>query len=295
MFEKLFKSLVVAVGMVLIGFMAVAQQIGSPAPDFTLKDLNGNDVSLKDFRGQPVFVSFWFTGCPICAKELANVQEFHKGFGDLIKVLAINVRDNKQTIEEFLKKNKLEPTYTILLDPQGETFLKYRVLGMPGLFFIDTQGAIQAITFGSSLTKEELARVFAEKIFNARLLPLPKNATVTASVDKNKNGHAEAQLLDFDGNGKPDGGQIDSNDDGTFEASLGVLKGNVRGTIPEEAKLEIQQIKQFFFFTVAVRITIDLNSDGQPEITLEDTNLDGTADKILLDPDSDGKPDLKFP
>ena len=46
--------------------------------DFTLKDLQGRPVSLKDFRGKVVFLNFWATWCPPCGLEMPAMEDLHK-------------------------------------------------------------------------------------------------------------------------------------------------------------------------------------------------------------------------
>jgi peroxiredoxin len=68
-------------------------EIGKPAPDFTLKDQNGNDVSLRDFRGNKsvalVFYPFTFTG--VCEGELCRLRDDYSEFEDAgVQVLAVS-------------------------------------------------------------------------------------------------------------------------------------------------------------------------------------------------------------
>ena len=52
------------------------------APDFTLEDLSGNKVSLKQFRGQIVFLDFWATWCAPCLFSIPELVELQKSYGD---------------------------------------------------------------------------------------------------------------------------------------------------------------------------------------------------------------------
>ncbi len=47
---------------------------GTPAPDFTLTDINGHDVSLRDFRGRQVVLVFWASWCPDCRAEVPDLK-----------------------------------------------------------------------------------------------------------------------------------------------------------------------------------------------------------------------------
>src|SRR4030043_1595984 len=48
------------------------------APDFSLKDLNGNKVELKQFRGKIVFLNFWATWCSPCKEEMPSMEALHQ-------------------------------------------------------------------------------------------------------------------------------------------------------------------------------------------------------------------------
>ena len=58
--------------LLLIPVTAFSLSIGETAPDFTLKDLEGKDVSLKDFKGKVVFINFWATWCSPCKKSFQS-------------------------------------------------------------------------------------------------------------------------------------------------------------------------------------------------------------------------------
>jgi len=65
-----------------------------PAPDFSLEDLDGNMVSLSDFRGQNLVINSWATWCPFCVTELPDFAALQKEFGDQIVVIAINRQES---------------------------------------------------------------------------------------------------------------------------------------------------------------------------------------------------------
>ena len=91
------------------------------APDFTLKDMNGKTVSLSDFRGKVVLVTFWATWCTPCKAEMPHFQRMYKAHkGDGLVILGISIDDAKMAskIKPTVKMKKL--TYPILLDPETE-------------------------------------------------------------------------------------------------------------------------------------------------------------------------------
>lgn len=263
----------------------VRPQVGHEAPDFTFKDLDGNSVSLSDFRGQPVFFSPWFTGCPVCQREMVEWQAFFEAFGDLIPIFGINVADTPQVAADFMQKRGA--TFPALSDPTGNFLLKYRVTKMPTMFFVDSEGVIQEIS-KVSLTADGLASIFAEKIFGGTpILPL----TGFDTIDTVTLSAATGELIDTDGDGQPDGARVDLDGDGTFEATAALFKGHLRGTVPGENTLNITQ----FFQDGFQAIEVDLNGDGASEIVIKNRLSDGVLTQITVDLDGDGVAELSFP
>jgi peroxiredoxin len=139
----------------------VGYEEGDLAPDFTLKDLNDNNVNLKDFRGKIVIVNFWATWCGPCMNELPFFQaisdnESAGGF----KILAINQKETKNQVLSKFTDEGYTFTFTILLDSDGKITEKYgfvpQVTPIPKTFFIDAEGIIQEIQEGDFSSQDEI-------------------------------------------------------------------------------------------------------------------------------------------
>jgi len=116
--------------------------VGHPAPDFTLPDLDGTPRKLSDYRGKVVLLNFWSTWCTPCRTEMPSMQrafQRHKGNGFEILAVSLNV-EGKPPVVEFVKELKL--TFMILLDPKKEVARIYRVYALPTSYVIDKQGKI---------------------------------------------------------------------------------------------------------------------------------------------------------
>lgn len=113
-----------------------------PAPDFTLKSLNGEEVSLSQQRGKYVLVNFWATWCGPCKMEMPALETLHQRFKSKnFSLLAIsNDMFGAQIVEPFVKANNL--SFPILLDQQLQASNKYGVVSLPTTFMIDPQGNI---------------------------------------------------------------------------------------------------------------------------------------------------------
>ncbi|MBF7097657.1 TlpA family protein disulfide reductase [Alkalibacter mobilis] len=111
-----------------------------PAPEFDLSDLNGNTVSLSDFKGRYVFLNFWASWCGPCKEEMPDMEQIHQTYGDEIEILAVNLGEDENVAEGFRDDYGL--TFKILLDQKKEVAMTYQVTGIPTSYFIDKEGNI---------------------------------------------------------------------------------------------------------------------------------------------------------
>jgi len=119
------------------------------APDFSLQDINGNKVSLEDFRGKSILLNFWATWCQACKEELPSMQRLHETLsGEGIEVVAISIdRRNLDRIKEFAKEYKL--TFPILWDPDQKVRKHYYIMGLPTTYLIDPEGKLRGFASGA--------------------------------------------------------------------------------------------------------------------------------------------------
>lgn len=117
-------------------------EVGERAPDFTLKNLDGEKVSLSDYKGKIVFLNFWATWCPYCVKEMPDLDRIYRENEDNdFVVLAVSVGEPKSDVSDFIKDK--EYSFPILLDTKGEIAIKYFVRGIPTTYVIDKDGNIR--------------------------------------------------------------------------------------------------------------------------------------------------------
>jgi len=123
--------------------MPVAAYPDQAAPDFTLKLLNGEPLTLSSFRGKPTLVNFWASWCPPCRQELPALQAAYTRYGDQIGFIAVDVKEDPATVESFIKELNL--TFPIALDPDGQVSdFSYEARGIPTSIFVDAYGVVAA-------------------------------------------------------------------------------------------------------------------------------------------------------
>jgi peroxiredoxin len=111
-----------------------------PAPDFTLVDLDGNQISLGDFAGQPVVINFWATWCPPCQDEMPLLAGAYEREGGQVVFLAISIDEPERTVRRFVENNDIP--FVVLLDEGGKVASEYQVNSIPVTFFVNRDGQV---------------------------------------------------------------------------------------------------------------------------------------------------------
>lgn len=124
------------------------------AEDFKLKDLNGKEVSLSDFRGKNVYLNFWATWCPPCKAEMPDIEKLYQETKDSdLVILAVNLGEDDPTVKAFIEENKYN--FRVLLDSKQNVAAKYNINAIPASFFINKDGTIISKKAGA-MTLEEM-------------------------------------------------------------------------------------------------------------------------------------------
>jgi peroxiredoxin len=123
-----------------------APEIGAYAPDFTLADTAGQQVTLSELRGSVVLINFWATWCPPCRLEMPGIQDRYERHGGDLVVLAI---DNDEPLDQVAAfRDELGLTFEPLLDPAARVQMLYLVRAYPTSLFVNEHGIIQFVHIG---------------------------------------------------------------------------------------------------------------------------------------------------
>lgn len=136
-----------------------APAVGAIPPDFTATTWDGKTVSLSDYAGKPVWLTFGATWCPDCRTEAPDVESVYQAYQPQgLVVLAVFIDETADDIGSYVQRAGL--TFPIAVDQSDSVASAYRTLGIPTHFFIGTDGRIQEIRIGA-LPKSEMERAVA--------------------------------------------------------------------------------------------------------------------------------------
>lgn len=116
-------------------------EIGAPVPDFALKNLENRVVSLQQWRGKVVALTFWASWCPACRSEMPSLEALHNRLeGEGVVVLGVNGGEPVEKVRAFLSEMQL--TFPVVVDPKGEVHDLYGVRQYPVTFILDREGRL---------------------------------------------------------------------------------------------------------------------------------------------------------
>ncbi|MBU2597812.1 MAG: TlpA family protein disulfide reductase [Actinobacteria bacterium] len=121
-------------------------ETGIEAPNFTLKNLNGEDVELSQIKGNIVLIDFWAVWCKPCVGKLPYIQSIHEKYGEeSLVVLAINVSEKEEKIKSFIEENNY--TFPVLIGNKTVSN-DYGAHAIPFVVLIDKEGTIRYTELG---------------------------------------------------------------------------------------------------------------------------------------------------
>ena len=122
---------------------ALKLQPGQPAPEFTLPDLDGQPISLSQFKGQVVLLDFWASWCKPCIADLPYLREVKEKTASWpVVFLNISLDSDETDWQEAIDKHEIEGVH-VRADGWGADVAKtYQVEGIPSYYLVDSHGLI---------------------------------------------------------------------------------------------------------------------------------------------------------
>lgn len=112
-------------------------------PDFTLKDINGKDVSLKDFRGKLVILSFWASWCEPCIQEFPSMLKLVDAMKGEVQLVGVSADYEEKDISAFLQAFKIKSSdIHIMWDKDQVVAKKYGTFKLPESYIINKDGSL---------------------------------------------------------------------------------------------------------------------------------------------------------
>jgi len=140
-------------------FASAATVAPSPAPEWTLNDVDGNPVSFAQFKGKTVVIDFWATWCPPCRVEIPGYIEMQNEYAkDDLVIIGVSLdRKGPEVVKSFMEKHGMNYVVVMGNEKTVEAFGGFR--GIPTTFIVDRDGNIRDKKTGA----EE------KEVFEARL------------------------------------------------------------------------------------------------------------------------------
>ncbi|WP_333874295.1 TlpA family protein disulfide reductase [Methylobacter sp.] len=142
----------------------IAAEVGGNAPDCLLSSMNGEQsYSLKQFHDKVLYVDFWASWCPPCAKSFPFLNDLNRDLKDSgLQVIGINLDQEPEDAKAFLAK--YPANFSVASDINEKCARDLDVKAMPTAYLVDRHGVIRHIHFGFRPGEAKALRVLAEQL-----------------------------------------------------------------------------------------------------------------------------------
>jgi len=117
------------------------QLIGTPAPEFTASDMQGNPVTLAAYKGKIILMDFWATWCPPCRSDSPALEKLYRKYSDRdLMIVGISMSEDRIEVERFLKSHP--HTFPTVLSSENSMPAAYHVSAIPTYVVVDRDGTV---------------------------------------------------------------------------------------------------------------------------------------------------------
>lgn len=123
--------------------IALQLQPGQPAPEFTLDDLDGQPVSLSQFRGKVVLLDFWASWCGPCIGDLPHLRQIkERTAGQPVVFLNLSLDTDEAAWRKAIEKHGIEGVHVRAHGFYSDPARSYNINGIPSYYLVDSRGVI---------------------------------------------------------------------------------------------------------------------------------------------------------
>jgi len=117
-----------------------------PTPPLALRDLQGKEHTLADYKGKVVVLNFWATWCDPCREEMPAMQRLQDKLSGKLVILAVDYGEGPPRIKDFL--SKVPVRFTVLLDRDTAAASAWKVKVLPTTLVIDPDQKVRFVAVG---------------------------------------------------------------------------------------------------------------------------------------------------
>ena len=122
---------------------ALKLQFGQPAPEFTLQDLDGQPVSLSQFKGQVVVLDFWASWCGPCIENLPDLRKIKERTADQpVVFLNLSLDENEAAWRKAIDKHEIKGVHVRAVGMGSDVARSYNISALPSYYLVDSQGLL---------------------------------------------------------------------------------------------------------------------------------------------------------
>ncbi|MDD5320861.1 MAG: TlpA disulfide reductase family protein [Methylococcales bacterium] len=143
-------------------------EIGSKAPDCALTSINDTQrYDLQQFHGKVLYVDFWASWCPPCAKSFSFLNDLERDLKDSgLQVIGINLDQAPEDARTFL--DKYPANFTVVADANEKCARDFDVKAMPSSYLVDRNGVIRHVHWGFRPGEAKEIRVLTEQLLTEK-------------------------------------------------------------------------------------------------------------------------------
>ncbi|MBQ6062717.1 MAG: redoxin domain-containing protein [Prevotella sp.] len=119
------------------------------APDFTLKDMDGNPLRLSSLRGKYVVLDFWGSWCVWCIRGIPKMKEYYTKYDGKFEIVGVDCHDSQEDWQETVKAQQM-PWLHVYMPDDSPLLQAYQIQGFPTKVIIAPDGTLVQTFIGES-------------------------------------------------------------------------------------------------------------------------------------------------